>query len=228
MVNEKKYKVYFVIYISLIVIGVIYSVKSQNEVVETFALPSNKKVVYIDAGHGGFDPGVVVDDDYEKDYNLEIALRLQEYFEQSGAYVILSRAVDEATADNKSGDMYTRKLLANQNNVDVLISIHQNSYQNSDVKGAQVFYYKNSENSELLANKIQDEINSFAYIGNKKQATPNETYYMLEHTTVPAVIIETGFLTNPDDKYRLSTEEYQDKVAWAIYVGTLKYFDEVN
>ncbi len=223
MVNYNLKK-YFIFYLCLLLVGIFYSYR-KVEVVETFSLPSNKKIVYIDAGHGGFDPGVVVGDSYEKDYNLEIALKLQEYFEQSGAYVILSRSTDESTSNTKSGDMYVRKVLANEHNADILISIHQNSFQNSSVKGAQVFYYKNSEKSETLAKNIQEEINSFAYTSNKKEAKANDTYYLLEHTTIPAVIVECGFLTNKDDKYRLSTEEYKDKIAWSIYVGALKYFD---
>ncbi len=226
MINTNLKK-YFLLYFFMIVIGIFYSYK-KVDVVQTFSTPTNKKIIYIDAGHGGFDPGVVVGDEYEKNYNLEIALRLQQYFEQSGAYVILSRAEDEATSNTKSGDMYVRKMLANENNADVLISIHQNSFQDSSVKGAQVFYYKNSEKSELLATNIQKEINEFAYTSNNKSAKSNDTYYLLEHTTIPAVIVECGFLTNKDDNYRLGTEEYQDKLAWSIYVGALKYFDEVE
>ncbi len=221
--NSKKY---LIIYLSILVIGMIYSYK-KVEVVETFSLTTNKKIIYIDAGHGGFDPGVVVGDDYEKDYNLKIALKLQQYFEQSGAYVILSRAEDESTSNTKSGDMYVRKMLANENGADLLISIHQNSFGDNSVKGAQVFYYNKSEKSELLATNIQNEINTFAYTSNKKDAKPNDTYYLLEHTTIPAVIVECGFLTNKDDKYRLSTDEYTDKIAWSMYIGTLKYFDEM-
>lgn len=224
MLAKKKY---LIIYLCLVIIGILYSYK-KTEVVETFALATNKNIIYIDAGHGGFDPGVVVGDEYEKDYNLEIALKLQQYFEQSGAYVILSRATDESTSNTKNGDMYVRKMLANENGADILISIHQNSFESESVKGAQVFYYDGSEKSEVLANNIQTEINDFAYTSNSKVAKANDTYYLLEHTIIPAVIVECGFLTNKDDNYRLGTEEYQDKLAWSIYVGALKYFDETN
>ncbi len=182
----------------------------------------------IDAGHGGFDPGKVGDGDvYEKDINLAIAKKLQSYFEQSGATVIMTRTDDNALAGTKNDDMRARKETVNNAKADILISIHQNSYETSEVRGAQVFYYS-SEESEALATNIQDEFNREINASNTKNQSENDSYYLLKETNVPAVIVESGFLSNPEEAKLLSTDEYQDKIAWSIYVGTINYFNSVE
>ncbi len=227
MVQNIKEHFFIYIYVLLLAIGVIYDF-NKKEIREIFALSHSKAVVIIDAGHGGFDPGVIGNDMYEKDVNLEIALKLQEYLEQSGAYVYMTRTDDSATANTKKKDMLFRKSFTNGSNADILISIHQNSFTDSKVNGSQVFYYDNSEKSKILALNIQEQLNIFANPTNNKKAMPTSTYYLLRETNIPAVIVECGFLTSPDDSYKLSTDEYKDKLAWSIYVATLKYFDDIK
>lgn len=215
---------YIYLYIILFIIGVIYSYNNE-EVKEIFALMHKHKVVILDPGHGGFDPGVVVDDLFEKNINLEIALKVQQYLEQSGIYVYMTRIDDNATSNTKKGDMRTRKKLTNNSNADLLVSLHQNSFSSEKVYGSQVFFYDNSNDSRDLALSVQKELNTFADPLNKKKATPNSSYYLLKETDIPSIIVECGFLTNKLEGYKLTTDEYQDKIAWSIYIGILKYFE---
>ncbi len=223
VISLKKEQILAVIYLVIILIGV---VKIYNdETVSAFSMPLSRKVIMIDAGHGGFDPGMIGDaKTLEKDINLAIAKKLQNYLELGGAFVVMTRVEDRALGAKKAADMKNRQLIANNGKSDILVSIHQNSYPDGSVKGAQVFYYDNSENSKKLADSIQTEINSFANIGNKKQPEPNKNYFILKRTTIPSVIVECGFLTNYAEKKKLSTDEYQDKMAWAIYMGIIKYY----
>ena len=190
-----------------------------------FAMSVNKKVIVIDAGHGGWDPGKVGKNDVlEKDINLAIAEDLQMMLEQGGAIVFLTRAEDKALGDTKNTDLTARCVMPTDMQADIFVSIHQNAYPQESVSGAQVFYYGDSENSKRLAESIQGHMRSFLDEENRKEAKANEDYYLLKKTATPAVIVECGFLTNHAEAMRLSREDYQEKVAWAIYVGILDYF----
>jgi len=109
---------------------------------------------------------------------------------------------------------------------DIVISIHQNSFSQESVRGAQVFYYKYSQRGQVLADKIQKAIRQFADEENKRTIKDNSTYYMLVHTPCPTVIVECGFLSNHSEAEMLCTDEYQDKIANAIYEGIGEYFKE--
>ncbi|MCL2873559.1 MAG: N-acetylmuramoyl-L-alanine amidase [Defluviitaleaceae bacterium] len=211
----------------LLIIGVGIAVSVSHETVQTFSMPVSSKIVLIDAGHGGVDTGKIAEGNVlEKDINLAIALRLQSYLEQGGSQVLLTRATDEALGDTKSGDMQGRRAIANEENADILVSIHQNAFSDTSVHGAQVFYYDGSESSKRLAEYIQEELKSFLGLTSNHQAKANDSYFILRRTTIPAVIVECGFLTNYNERKRLETEEYQDKVAWAIYQGIVRYFNQ--
>ncbi len=213
------------LYLVIIFAGVLTVYNRQT--VGAFAMPLSKKIIMIDAGHGGFDPGKITESGVlEKDINLAISLKLQSFLELSGAVVIMTRVEDKALASKKSADMQNRQIIANTSKADLLVSIHQNSFPDSSAKGAQVFYFDNSPNSKKLAECIQSEINSFADIGNKHEPKANGKYYILKKTTIPAVIAECGFLTNYSDRKKLLTDAYQEKMAWAIYMGILKYYGE--
>jgi len=204
-----------------------------NRTVSTFALPTAKRVIVIDPGHGGFDPGKLgIHGAHEKDINLAIALKLQAYLEQSGAFVVMTRTSDEGLneeGDNnkKRSDMRRRKELINSSEGDILISIHQNSFSESKYKGAQVFYHGHSKEGERLAKSIQKQLREFVDPTNKREAKANTDYYVLKTTNIPAVIVECGFLTNPEEEANLNNEIYQEKIAWAIYLGIVEYFKEI-
>lgn len=190
------------------------------------------KLVVIDVGHGGIDPGNVgVDGILEKDVNLAVALKLKKYLEQNGIKVVMTRVVDEglykdSDSNKKVSDLKKRCEIINSNNADVAVSIHQNSYTTSSVKGAQVFYYKNSEKGKKLAHIIQESIRNNLDESNKRVEKSDSKYYMLLNTQVPTVIVECGFLSNRGEAEKLISDEYQDKAASAICSGIKQYLLE--
>ena len=217
-----------VVYVVVIFFGVLTLYNHQT--VETFSMPVSKKVILIDAGHGGWDPGSKVGgaDALEKDINLAIARKLQVHLEQGGSYVLLTRAEDEALSERKSADMAARRDLANHGRADMIISIHQNSFTSERVAGTQVFYYTGSQLGKHLAESVQEAIVSFTEQPRNLGIKANDQYYILRTTTIPAILIECGFLSNPAERRLLMTEEYQEKIAWAIYKGILNFYETVG
>lgn len=170
--------------------------------------------------HGGWDPGKVRSDGIEeKGINLAVSKKLQIYLEQAGAFVTLTRDDDSALSSEKRADLKERKNIINDENTDIVVSIHQNSFPKESVKGAQVFYYKKSEQSKRLAECIQTRLKEFADKSNTRIPKANLDYYILKNTQKPAVIVECGFLSNNEENKKLNSEEYQEKIAWAIYMG---------
>ncbi len=189
---------------------------------------SNKKIV-IDSGHGGIDPGKKSDTGIlEKDVNLAIAFKLKKRLEAAGISVTMTRSdenglYEESDSNKKIADMKKRCSIIEESNANAVVSIHQNSFQSSSVKGAQVFYYKHSAQGKLLAECIQNSFRQNIDETNKREAKADTTYYMLIHTKVPTVIAECGFLSNPSEAQLLITEDYQEKVAAALYNGIIDY-----
>lgn len=187
--------------------------------------------VVIDAGHGGNDPGkVATDGALEKDINLEIALKLGDYLQKQGMEVYYTRQKDEglyspASTSKKSEDLKSRCKVVENVDPDFTISIHQNSYGESYVKGAQVFYYGQSKAGEELAKAIQNNLKIYADKDNNRQAKANNSYYLLKRTKSPTVIVECGFLSNPTDAAQLQKDGYQDKIVEAIYRGICEYVE---
>jgi len=195
------------------------------------AVKGNPQLIVIDAGHGGTDPGKIgVDGTQEKDLNLVMAHKLRELLEQQDIQVIMTRETDEglydANATNKKvQDMKRRCELINELQPACVLSIHQNSYHEEAIHGAQVFYYGNSSMSEKLAKVIQEELVNYVEPENHRQAKANETYYLLKKTEVPVVIVECGFLSNWEESKKLQEEYYQDKLAWAISMGAQRFLN---
>lgn len=190
---------------------------------------NQQKVIVIDPGHGGNDPGKVgVNDALEKEINLEIALKLKPYFEKQGFKVVMTRETDEglytqSAGNKKRSDLQARVKLANDCNPLLVVSIHQNSYQTKDCKGAQVFYYETSEEGKRLADYIQQSLIINVDSSNKREIKGNTNYFLLKEIKAPAVIVECGFLSNPEEADKLIQEEYQDKLAIAIHAGVTAY-----
>lgn len=178
--------------------------------------------------HGAEDPGKVgVNNVLEKDLNLQVAKKVQEKLENKGIQVVMTRdddigLYDETESNKKLADMRKRVSLINEVKPDIVVSIHQNSYSDSSVKGAQVFYYKHSKEGEEAARLMQEELKSLDE-DNKRQIKANDTYYMLKKTAVPTIIVECGFLSNPKEADLLTTDEYQEKIAEAICSGIIKW-----
>lgn len=187
--------------------------------------------VVIDAGHGGTDPGKVsVDGSLEKDINLEIAKKLQQFLVMEDVDVVLTRESDEGlydenTSNKKVQDMKRRVQIIEEKKPALTVSIHQNSYHEEYVHGAQVFYYANSEKSKELAERIQQVMTLHLDKQNTRQAKANDSYYLLKKTSSPIVIVECGFLSNYEEAQKLSSELYQEKVAWAVHLAVLQYLN---
>jgi len=223
----KKEQLLFVLYVVVIAGALVAGMRTEH--VETFAMPVARKVVVIDPGHGGWDPGMVGGGDIlEKDINLQIAVKLQTLLEQGGATVLMTRIEDEALGRGKQSDMRARSSLAGASSADVVISIHQNSYPSENVRGTQVFFYEGSERSRRLAEHIQAEVKHFLGQINNREAKADITYYILRQTSIPAVIVECGFLSSSAEARLLVDGEYQERMAWAIYKGILEYFNNQN
>lgn len=226
------------IFIALLVLLTLYCLYTYYhygaEVVETSSLPTEQKVIFIDAGHGGFDPGMVgTQGEHEKNINLAIAKYLQGYLENSGAFVLMTRIIDEGLynetdSNKKRADLNKRKQMINESKADIMVSIHQNSFTQPKYKGAQVFYHESSPNGKLLAEIIQNELKEFIDPENKRVEKANESYYMLKETSMPSIIVECGFLSNPEEEIKLNDELYQQKMAWGIYMGIVKYFNQLD
>jgi N-acetylmuramoyl-L-alanine amidase len=225
----KNSKMPLLILILVSVIAIASYLKYARQSVETLGLSTASKTIIIDPGHGGFDPGKKgINGADEKDINLKISLKLRDYLEQSGAVVIMTRSTDN-DADGMDGVKHKRKDMAERKKIaeggDILVSIHQNSFTQPSVKGAQTFYHKESEQGKRLAHLIQKNIKEYADKENKREEKSNDNYYVLKTTQLPAVIVECGFLTNAEEERKLNAEEYQNIMAWSIYLGIVKYFE---
>ncbi len=190
--------------------------------------------VVIDAGHGGFDPGKVgINGALEKDINLEIALMVKEFLEANDVCVVMTRETeaglyDEDASNKKVQDMKRRIAKIDEVNPVLTVSIHQNSYPEEYVHGAQVFYYNGSTEGQKLAEGIQTQLVETVDPENKRQVKANDSYYLLKKTGSPIVIVECGFLSNVQEAEKLCTKEYQERVAWAIHMGILQYLNGIK
>lgn len=192
-----------------------------------------KNTVVLDAGHGGGDPGKVgVGNVIEKEINLQIAKKVEQLLKKEKVKVIMTREEDvmlsgEGSTGTKTADMKERVRIINEEAPQLAVSIHQNSYQDAVVHGAQVFYYSGSSDGENAAKIMQSALLAVDE-DNTRQAKANDTYYLLKRTEVPTIIVECGFLSNSEDAKNLCSEEYQDKVAEAIRDGILEIIGKGN
>ncbi len=192
-----------------------------------------KLTIAVDAGHGGRDPGKVgINGALEKDINLSIALKLRDLLELNDINVIMIREDDsglysESDSNKKAVDMRKRVDIINNSDAVLAISIHQNSFTQESIKGAQVFYFTGSQGGKEFAEVMQDQLKKSLQDGNKRLAKANDSYYMLKKTRCPIVIVECGYLSNSSQAALLIDENYQEKLAWAIHLGLLSYLNDV-
>ena len=177
--------------------------------------------ICIDSGHGGTK---------EKEVNLAIALKLKKSLEKQNIRVIMTRTDDRNLADangtnEKTSDMKNRVAKMDSEQPDAVISIHQNSYTDSTAKGAQVFYYSESKEGKKLAEVLQKSLIENADPENHRMAKANTSYYILKNTSAPTVIVECGFLSNPEEERLLNTAQYQEKLVDALQKGICEYLE---
>lgn len=191
-----------------------------------------KPCVVIDAGHGGEDPGKVgINGALEKDINLQVAKKLKNFLELQDVKVIMTREEDTGLHEGKTGskkvqDMKKRIEMIENAKPDLIVSIHQNSYPEEYVNGAQVFYYTNSKDGKKIAETLQKSLVERLDKENHREAKANDSYYLLKKTSFPIVIVECGFLSNAEEAEKLCTAAYQEKTAWAVHMGVMQYLNE--
>ena len=184
------------------------------------------KIIYIDPGHGGRDPGANYKDIKESDINLSIALILREKLEMEGATVYLTREGDYDlssiyTSKHKKSDLTNRINLINKSNADMYISIHLNATPSSKWYGAQVFYDDVNIENKKIAEVISSKLNT------NRKVQEIKGMYLNKNLKVPGVLIEAGFISNASDRKKLLDKNYQIKLSEQIVNGVIEYFETI-
>ena len=197
------------------------------------SVPVTNKVIIIDAGHGIPDGGAVGNNGtLEAEINLKIGLKLQKLLEESGAIVILTRSdengiyekEESSIGQKKVSDIKNRVKIGNESSADIYVSINLNKIQQQQYDGWQVFYKEVSEEGKELAENIQNALNETIEKENNRIAKSIDNIYIIKHVEIPTVIVECGFLSNYKEEEKLNKDEYQEKLAYGIYLGIMDYF----
>ena len=181
------------------------------------------KTIIVDAGHGGYNPGAVANGSVEKDNNLAVARLLEKQLEEAGANVVMTRSTDRAVASKVTSlrsELQARVDIAEQNDGDIFISIHSNSNDDPSFHGAMTFY--GNERSEELAETIQKNLVYRTKAEDK--GIQKAGFYVIRNTSMPSVLVEMGFVSNPKEARRLSDSAYRQRIANGIYEGIEEYF----
>lgn len=206
-----------------------FSIKEDAEVVGN-SVKNYRASVVIDAGHGGEDTGTVgVNNTYEKDITLEIALKLKKELEKNNFKVDLTRTKDVLLGETVKEDIMNRVNIINKLNPDLFISIHLNGIDISSVKGVETYTKYRDKKSYLLGESIQDELSSVEYTKDRGvKDTSERKLGILRNTNVTGVLLELGFITNVDDKKYVTSEEGQNTIVKCIVNGILNYLSAIN
>ena len=209
----------------------------------SFPLPSNSVVansnitIVLDAGHGGEDGGAQGNGLSEKDLNLDITLRVATLLRKQGVNVVLTRDTDVLLYDKNSDyegkkkyqDVRKRLEIANSCENPVLVSIHMNYFSQTKYSGLQVWYSKNDSRSKILANLIQSNVKSTLQENNTRAIKEStSSIFLLHNATFPAVLIECGFLSNPDEAHALGDANYRQNLANVIFKSIMNYISNNN
>ncbi len=213
-------------------LGLVFGIYFSNKALVS-AKPSQTFCVVLDAGHGGIDGGSQgkVTGVFERDINLSISKKVESLLKTLNIEVVQTRTTEDGlygafASGFKMRDMKARKAIIEEANPDLVVSIHLNSFTSSTSKGAQVYYKPNSEISKELAEKMQ---NLFAKnLENSRTECFEGDFYILTCTKKPGILVECGFLSNPEEEQLLITDDYQQKVAYQIFCGIVSYFDLVD
>ncbi|MEE1024485.1 MAG: N-acetylmuramoyl-L-alanine amidase [Acutalibacteraceae bacterium] len=231
-------KRYILSILCLVMFIIIYTVSVNLTVITSSSrVESIAPIVVIDAGHGGVDGGAVASDGTnEKDINLAIAIKLNELMKLNGFSTVMTRTEDisiheddaETIRQKKVSDLKKRLSILDDGDALCMISIHQNIYSSSKYSGTQVFYGKNNVLSKSLAGYIQSEVVVLLQPDNKRviKQTTNDIY-LLYNAQKPCVMVECGFMSNQKELSDLKNDEYQTKMAFAVFAGFLEYYNDL-
>lgn len=210
---------------------------SSPAVIKATVEENNGRVILIDPGHGGFDGGAQSKaGTIEKGINLEISEKLKIKLEGEGYKVVMTRDSDDGLytkgatiREKKREDLKKRCEMKKETNCDVFVSIHQNMFAQSKCYGAQVWYASNDKSS-LLAKNVQDSLKEIVDNDNNRVAKPAGDAYMIlrDKYDGASVLVECGFLSNPEEEAKLKTQEHQDKLVDALVLGINRYFEGSN
>lgn len=190
-------------------------------------MPKAEHVIVIDAGHGGKDGGAVGDSVTESELNLKFSQALKKICQSFGYGVVMTRSdmsgLYSPTASNKKkSEMEKRKQIIDDSGADMVVSIHMNSFPSSDARGAQVYYADGSLEGQVLAESVQKTLHE--QIGYAKATAKVGDFYILNCTQKPSILVECGFLSNPDEERLLLDEEYMNKFCYNLFCGILRFY----
>ena len=235
MINAINLKgiIFSILIVSVTVLStILFSRLSTHAQETTESVPRIGYTVVLDAGHGGVDPGSIGRKTKitESELNLVFVNKLEKLLVASGIDVVKTRKDEHGlygiySKDYKTKDMKARKDIITTSNANLMVSIHMNSFTSSNLRGAQVFYSEGNQNSGLLSLSIQNAFKSDLPESNKGISIGD--YYILKcDNSIPSVLCECGYLSNAEDEQLLTTEEYQDKVVYAIYKGIIAFINQ--
>lgn len=224
--------------IIIMLMSIFFNLSRRSVTIDAASEEKVEKIkILIDPGHGGIDQGASGDMKIgEAPINLSISEKLMSFLEGSGFIVEMTRYTDAGLytelsgtiRDKKNEDLKNRVELINNSNADLVLSIHLNSFPQKQYHGAHVFYQKSNEaRTKLAADIIQDSMKNILDKSNSRVPQIKKDIKIMDDTTVPVLLIECGFLSNNDEERNLISDIYQEKTAWAIYLGVLKYFNEL-
>lgn len=217
-----KYKIYLLLTF-IITLCTITLVSAEEQVLKG-------KTIYIDPGHGGIDPGAIYKEVKESEINLQISKQLKEELETYGATVYLTRIGDYDLSENnarnhKRNDLTARARIINESMCDMYISIHLNSDQSPTWNGTQIFYTTKNEQNKKIAEIMQKQFRQ--KLKSKREEKQMKNMYLFEKIERPGVLVEAGFISNPNDRYLLKQKNYQKKLAIIIRESVVQYIEEM-
>lgn len=223
--------------IIIMVISIFFNLSNRVTSIDVSGQGRKERIkILIDPGHGGMDQGAMGDMGIgEAPLNLAIAKKLMAFLEGSGFIVEMTRYSDvglytegsDTIRSKKNEDLTNRVKMINESGADLVLSIHINSFPQKQYYGAHVFYQKSNKITKLAADIIQDSMKNILDKSNNRVPQVKNDIKIMEDTIVPVLLVECGFLSNVEEEKKLVTDEYQEKTAWAIYAGVLKFFNEL-
>ena len=204
----------------------VFTFSRVNAIVKDYSLLG--KTIYLDAGHGGVDSGSISNTFLEKDMNLLLTQELEKILVSKGAIVYLTRDGDydlsNSTINRKRNDLYNRVKLINNSNCDLYISIHLNSSPSTRWNGIQIFYSSILKENKILGETITNTLKT--NMKNIRDLKLENNYYMYSKIKIPGILIEAGFISNPNDNYKIRQDDYQDILINNIVKGIENYFQK--
>ena len=219
------------LYISIgcfILIGIILLLVTHNYI-HAISIEAPQVDVVLDAGHGGFDGGASgAKGALEKDINLAITLKLREKLITEGISVGLTRESESAVGSTKKKDMHFRRDFTNASNPKIFITIHQNAFPSSTESGAQIWYSKNNPESKNFGSNMQTALKEINPQNRRIEKQADSSMFLLKHLTMPAILIECGFLSSPEEEQLLTQDNYQEKFTEVLKKGILTELERLK